>query len=65
MVCTFSCSTRRRTLVSAPVGSGSESSTMTFTSRPATLLPTSSQKRLKPSVMSLPVWEKLPVSGPK
>ena len=27
--------------------------------------PTSSQKKLKPSVMSLPVWEKLPVSGPK
>jgi len=52
-------------LVTAPVGSGSESSTITFTSRPATLLPTSSQKRLKPSVMSLPVWEKLPVSGPK
>src|SRR5689334_5241538 len=65
MVWTFSCSTSRRTLVTAPVGSGSESSTMTFTSRPATLLPTSSQKRLKPSVMSFPVWEKLPVRGPK
>src|SRR3989441_3475064 len=64
-VCTFSCSTRSRTFVRAPVGSGSESATITRTSRPATLWPTSSQNRLKPSVMSLPVWEKLPVSGPK
>src|SRR2546425_792762 len=64
-VCTFSCSTRSRTFVRAPVGSGSESATITRTSRPATLWPTSSQNRLKPSVMSLPIWEKLPVSGPK
>src|SRR5215471_12525589 len=64
-VCTFSCSTRRRIFVKAPVGSGSESSTITFTSRPATLYPTSSQNSVKPSVMSLPVCEKFPVSGPK
>ena len=52
-------------MVRAPLGSGSESCTLTFTGRPATLYPTSSQKRVKPSVMSLPVWENVPVSGPK